>query len=363
MNQRVLSVSLSHVIRSIAGLLLPISFLSLIAWATAGSASGSTTDPIRGAAWIWMGLHHLPFQLSFPPANIPGYLTYLPIGGVLLPFLAIRISFNRALERLQGDYHDLNLVRLVFSLWYTAIFTFVAFVSASATIHPQWYLAPIFSFLLALLATLSTGSRVRPSRALTIALRIWAIMFGTAFLLLTLLLILHFDTVKTITVTLDAGFFGGLLLLFINLLYLPNAAIASLSYFAGTGFAVGAGTVVAPVWYQLGQIPALPLLGIVPTGKFPWALLGILFFIGMGALLARLSLHYGLSTLIQSYLFTVALTVLTGYLASGSLITAEMGAMGVSVWKFTIAVALEIGIGAGGTTFLMNRQFQVKARR
>ena len=362
MNQRVLSVSLSHVIRTIATLLLPIAFLSLIAWATAGSASGSTTDPIRGATWIWMGLHHMPFQLAFPPANIPGYLTYLPIGGVLLPFLAIRISFNRALERLKGDYHDLNMVRLVFSLFYTVIFTFIAFVSASAAIRPQWYLAPVFSFLLALLATISTGSRVRPSRALNIALRIWAIMFGAAFILLTLLLILHFDTVKTITVTLDAGFFGGLLLLFINLLYLPNAAIASLSYFAGTGFAVGTGTVVAPVWYQLGQIPALPLLGIVPTGKIPWALLGILFFIGMGVLLARLSLRYGFTTLIQSYIFTVALTVLTGYLASGSLLTAEMGAMGVSIWKFTLAVALEIGIGAAATTFLMNRQLQVKAR-
>ena len=82
----------------------------------------------------------------------------------------------------------------------------------------------------------------------------------------------------------------------------------------------------------------------------------------MGVLLARLSLHNGFNTLIQSYIFTVALTVLTGYLASGSLLTAEMGAMGVSIWKFTLAVALEIGFGAAATTFLMNRQLQVKTR-
>jgi hypothetical protein len=362
MNQRVLSVSLSHVIRCIATLLLPISFLSLIAWATAGSDSGSTTDPIRGASWIWMGLHHLPFQLAFPPTGLPGYLTYLPIGGVVIPFLSIRISFNRALDRLQGDYHDLNLVRLTFSLWYTLFFTVIAYVSASPAIRPQWYLAPIISFALSLLATISTGSRVRPTRALHIALRMWAIMCGTAFLLLTILLILDFDTVKTITITLDAGLFGGILLLILNLLYLPNAAIALLSYFAGTGFAVGAGTVVAPIWYELGQLPALPLLGIVPTGTFPWALFGILFFIGIGALLARLSLHFGLSTLVQSYIFTVALAVLIGYLASGSLMTAEMGAMGVSIWKFAASIALEVGLGAGATTFLMNRQLQVKAR-
>ncbi len=61
--QRVLSVSLSHVLRSAATLLLPFSFLALVAWATAGSASGGTSDPIRGAVWIWLGAHHLPFHL------------------------------------------------------------------------------------------------------------------------------------------------------------------------------------------------------------------------------------------------------------------------------------------------------------
>ena len=362
MNQRVLSVSLSHVIRSIATLLLPISFLALIAWATGGSASGSTTDPIRGATWIWMGLHHLPFQLAIPPAATPGYLTYLPIGGVLLPFLIIRFSFNRALDRLQGDYHDLNSVRLIFSTLYALLFTVIAFFSSSAAVHPQWYLAPIFGLILALLATVSTGSRVRPSRALHIALRLWALMLGAAMVVLTALLIVNFATIKTITVALDAGIFGGLLLLMINLLYLPNAAIGLLSYFAGTGVAVGVGTIVSPTWYQLGKLPTLPLLGILPTGKFAWALLGILFFIAIGFLLALWSLPFGLNTMIQSYLFTCALTILLAYLASGSLITAEMGAMGVSVWKFGVALALEIALGAALTTFVMNKQLQKKAR-
>jgi hypothetical protein len=359
--QRVLSVSLSHVLRSAATLLLPFSFIALIAWATAGSASGSTSDPIRGAVWIWLGAHHLPFQLALPPTSLPGYLTFLPIGGLVLPFLVIRAAFNRAIDRLQGDFHDINGVRLIFSGMYAALLTALAFLSGSTAVTPQWYLAPIFGFLLALVATLSAGYRVNPSRSLRIALRITAIFMGAALMVTALLLILNFTQVKNITISLQPGFFGGLLLLVLNVLYLPNAAVATAAYFSGTGLAVGAGTIVSPWWYQLGQIPALPLLGILPTSRHPLALFGVLFFIGLGVLLARWALNYGIQTLVQSYLFTIALATLLAYLASGALLTAEMGAMGVSIWKFVLSIAVEIGIGAAATTFFMNKRLSGKS--
>jgi hypothetical protein len=359
--QRVLSVSLSHVIRSAATLLLPFSFIALIAWATAGSASGSTSDPIRGAVWIWLGAHHLPFQLALPPTSLPGYLTFLPIGGLVLPFLVIRAAFNRAIDRLQGDFHDINGVRLIFSGMYAALLTALAFFSGSTAVTPQWYLAPIFGFLLALVATLSAGYRVNPSRSLRIALRVTAIFMGAALIVTALSLILNFTQVKNITISLQPGFFGGLLLLVLNVLYLPNAAVATAAYFSGTGLAVGAGTIVSPWWYQLGQIPALPLLGILPTSRHPLALFGVLFFIGLGVLLARWALNYGIQTLVQSYLFTIALATLLAYLASGALLTAEMGAMGVSIWKFVLSIAVEIGIGAAATTFFMNKRLSGKS--
>lgn len=353
--QRVLSVSLSHVIRSAAFLLLPFSFIALIAWATAGSASGSTTDPIRGAVWIWLGAHHIPFQLALPPTGIAGYLTYLPIGGVVLPFIAIRTAFNRAIDRLQGDFHDINGVRIIFSSLYALIVTALSFLSKSTAVSPQWYLALIIAFLIALIATLTAGTRVSLSKPVRIAVRIWAIALGVSLVSVMILIFINISQVKDITTTLQPGFFGGFLLLFLNALYLPNAAVALAAYFSGTGLAVGAETIVSPLWYQLGQIPALPLLGILPTGKQPLALIAILGFIGLGVLLARWSLVYGIQSLIQSYIFTVVGAVLLGYLASGSLITAEMGAMGVSIWKFALSIAVEIGIGAAATTAVMNR--------
>ena len=214
--QRVLSVSLSHVIRSAAAMLLPLAFISLIAWATAGSSSGSTSDPIRGAIWIWLGAHHLPFQLALPPTSIPGYLTYLPIGGLVLTYLVIRATFNRAVDKLQGYFHDINSVRLIFAAMYALLLTIMAFLSGADAVTPQWYLAPIFGFFIALIATLSAGYRVNPSRSLRIALRITAILLGASLLVITALLIANFNLIKDITISLQPGFFVGILLLSLN---------------------------------------------------------------------------------------------------------------------------------------------------
>ena len=353
--QRVLSVSLSHVFRAAAFLLLPFSFIALIAWATAGSASGSTTDPIRGAVWIWLGAHHIPFQLALPPTGLAGYLTYLPLGGVVLPFFAIRSAFSRAVDRLSGYFHDINGVRIIFSAMYALLVTILAFISRSTAVTPQWYLAPFIAFAISLLATMTAGTKVLPSRATRVAARITALILGAGFIIASLLIFINLSQVRDISISLEPGIFGGVLLLFLNFLYLPNAAVGVAAYFSGTGLAVGTGTLVSPLWYHLGQIPALPLLGILPTARQPFALLGILFFIGLGVLLAQWSAQYGLQTFIQSYIFTLVGCVILAYCASGSLITAEMGAMGVSIWKFVLSIAVEIGIGAVATLAIKNR--------
>jgi hypothetical protein len=358
--QRVLSVSLSHAFRSVFYLLLPFAFIALIAWATAGSATGSTTDPIRGAVWIWLGAHHLPFQLALPPSGIAGYLTYLPIGGVLLPLLIIRSTFNRALGRLQGDYHDINVVRLAFSIFYSALVTALAWLSSSIAVTPQWYLAPIFGFIVALIATFTAGARISASRGLRMALQIVALAVGVGLIATALLIVTNFEQVKLITISLQPGFFGGALLLLLNILYLPNVAIGVLAYFSASGVAVGTGTIVSPWWYELGQIPALPLLGILPTDRAPLALLGIALFIALGALLAIWSQQRGLTTLIQSFTLTIAIFTLLAYWSSGSLITTEMGAVGVSIWKFILSIAIQMGAGAALTTLVIS---QVNARK
>ena len=73
MFQRVLAVTLAQVVRSISVVLLPIAFLSLIAWATAGSTNGNTSDPVRAAIWLWLGAHHLAFNLTISEGAAAGW--------------------------------------------------------------------------------------------------------------------------------------------------------------------------------------------------------------------------------------------------------------------------------------------------
>ncbi len=72
MVQRVLAVTFAQALRSAGILLLPLAFITLIAWATAGSTTGTTSDPIRAALWIWLGAHHVHFDLSLSPTGVAG---------------------------------------------------------------------------------------------------------------------------------------------------------------------------------------------------------------------------------------------------------------------------------------------------
>jgi hypothetical protein len=353
--QRVLSVSLSHAIRGAALVLLPFAFVALVAWATAGSATGTTTDPIRGAAWIWLGAHHIPFSLSLPPTGIAGYFSYLPWGAIALPFIAVRSTFNRALDRLQGDFHDINGVRTAYSIFYTIIVTALAYLTSSPSVRPQWYLAPLFGFFISIIATLTCGQKLKLSAPVQIASRMTALIVGFFMVTVGVMIFINFAEVKRLSVALQPGIFGGALLLLLNALYLPNAAMAVASYVAGTGFAVGTGTLVSPWWHHIDQLPVLPLLGILPLHRHPLLLASALFFVAMGVLLVYWTLESGVMLLIQSGIFLSAILILLAYLSSGSLMTDEMGAFGLSIWKFGLASILEIAVGAAVTTFLFAR--------
>jgi Family of unknown function (DUF6350) len=354
--QRVLSVSLSHAIRGAAFVLLPFAFIALVAWATAGSATGTTTDPIRGAAWIWLGSHHIPFSLALPPTGNPGYFSYLPWGAIALPFFAIRSTFNRSLDRLQGDFHDANGVRSIYSIFYTIIVTAIAYLTSSPTVQPQWYLAPIFAFFISITATLTCGPRLPISASAVIATRIVAVIVGFFMVVIGVLIFTNFAQVKLLTTALQPGIFGGVLLLLLNILYLPNAAVALASYTAGSGFAVGAGTLVSPWWLHTDQLPVFPLLGILPTQRHPLLIASAIFFIAIGALLVYWTLNSGIQRLLQSALFLAILIVIVSYLSSGSLMTTEMSAFGVSIWKFGLVAISEISIGAAIATFITVRR-------
>jgi len=349
MLQRVLAVSFAQVLRTVAILLLPLAFISLIAWATAGSATGNTSDPMRAAIWLWLGAHHIPFFLN---GTATGYLSYLPIGAMLLPFFALRSGFGRALSKLHGDFHNIASVRSIFASQYALVVTLLALASRSPSVTSQWYLAPVFAFLIAYLASLTAGSRTRMSQAVSYATRVLAILLGTSFIFLAIAIFLNISTFKNISIVLQPGFFGAILLFALNLFYLPNLAVSVLAYFTGTGFAVGTGTLVSPFTHRLGEIPALPLLSVLPTSSSKWALLAVALVIALGALMAAWALTSSTQALVQAIILLSISISLIGYLASGSLMTDAMSAVGVSLWKLALSITIELGIGVATMVFI-----------
>lgn len=352
MVQRVLGASLIQALRAAAILLIPFWLISLIAWATAGSISGSTSDPIRAATWIWLGGHHVPFALN--TNGTPGLLSYLPLGALILPFFVIRNGLVRTFDNLHGQYSSVGNVRVVYSLCYALIATALAFVSRTPEIQPITYIAFPTTLILALLASATVERRTRISAPIMLTSRLLAIALGLSALAVTVSLGSNFAKARNITTILEPGYLGGLLHILLNLMYLPNLFVAGLAYFAGAGFAIGQGTLIAPFAVRSGGIPALPILAATPADRYYVALVGIGILIALGALLA----HWAgdIRTIAQTLVIFIMSIAALSYLSSGSLITDAMGAIGVSVWKTTLIVGGEVALGALITVLISQRK-------
>ena len=349
---RVLGAALPQVLRSVAWLLLPTSFIALLAWATAGSATGNTGDPLRAAIWIWIGAHSIPFDLSLPPSGLAGHLSYLPLGALIFPVLAIRSGVARTIERLDNDNSLVGAARAAFAVGYTLFALAASFFSKTDSIRPVWYFAIIYVLPFTLLCAATVGRRVALSQGFLYGSRIIALLLGLSSIVFGILLLVNISMVKNLTTVLQPGIFGGFLLLLLNILYIPNAIVSTLAYFSGVGFAVGSGTLVSPTSFRLNKIPAMPLLGALPENKSLISLVGVLVIVAAGALLVTWTISLDQRVLVQSLIVAVLLAAFVGYSGSGALITDAMSAVGVSTWKFTLAIAAQLGLGAALAIYL-----------
>ena len=351
MLQRVLWVSLTQALRSVALILLPCAFLSLLAWATAGSTEGNTLDPMRAAGWLWLASHHIPFDLILPPSGKAGLFSYLPLGALIFPFLAIRSGFIRAASQLDEEdrgARGLRLMRSLISIFYTGFAALIAWATTSSGVKPMLYLVPLATFPISWLAMSSVRNFSSRQRIFSIelALRFMAVVMGIASLVLALSLFVNQATIHDITVVLQPGWLGGTLLFIVGLLYIPNAILATLSYLIGPGFTLGVGTTFSALTHEISQIPAVPLLGALPSGQNPLILFSALGICLGGMFIYIIAMRRDFKTFISSFSIIVSGIALLAFLSSGQLLTEALNPFGVSTWKFTLAFALEFLSGA-----------------
>jgi MFS family permease len=354
-----LLVSFKQAVRSITLILLPLSFISLIAWATAGSSTGNTADPLRAALWFFLIAHHIPLDLSLSNNAISGALTYFPIGALLIPFLAIRSGYRKIIEE-QGEFAPrqkrLLIISLAFS--YATVGTILSLFATGNTVSAPFYLVfPILFIVAGLSAFLSSnllpehGIKFPWQRALKVSWIVLMALIGIGGVIFSLSLGWHFTTVLQLTQVIEPGIFGGLAFLAVQILYLPNFAIAALSYLAGSGVVIGNGSWLNPFVHRIDEIPAIPLLGGLPVHPHPYLILLMLLFVAIGFLIAR----YGegiYSDRVEQQRFYLAtlgiIVVLTLFIArasSGELLSSNLSSVGPQWWLMPIMLTLEIALG------------------
>lgn len=102
-----------------------------------------------------------------------------------------------------------------------------------------------------------------------------AIVVAVASLLLSVLIFANFPAIVRLYEGLQGGGGGGLVLTAAQLSFMPNFVAWVVSWLVGPGFALGTGSSVSPLGTQLGPVPALPILGALPTGTLTYGFIGL----------------------------------------------------------------------------------------
>ncbi len=340
MAARALGVSFRQALRSVALTLFPLAFISLFTWASAGTIAGNTADPVRAAAWLYLALHLIPFHLA------TGKLTLLPLLAVIYPMWAIR----RGLPSVEEAFTKLNGARIIYSLWYALLSELLALASIHHGIFANLYLTPLITFIISMIAT-ARFNRAQ-LRFFYFALYLLAIALGIGALAFALSLQSHLVEVKSISIVLGTGVVGGILMTLVQLLYLPNIAIAAIAYLTGVGFSFGAHSAIDGAHITIGQVPALPFVAALPTGIHKELKFGIIFWVALFVVLFTFSRLRGASffdltrnLIAQGARLFIAITAIA-YLSAGELFTSALNPVGVIWWHLLENLAIAFAFAA-----------------
>lgn len=200
------------------------------------------------------------------------------------------------------------------------------------------------------------GIVMRGARGAAAAL---AVYLGVGALLVAASLVVHHAQVMALSRQVGGGW-SGVPVLVLGLLAAPNAVIAAMTYLAGTGFAVGTGTHVAPGGATHGLVPAFPLLGALPAGAASpvvWVLVvATPLAAGMVAAnscrraatwrarCAELGVSAGLAALASGVL---------AWQGGGSIGAGRLSAVGASAWLSALTIGAEVAVAGAVTLGLL----------
>ncbi|KQY24415.1 hypothetical protein ASD16_02405 [Cellulomonas sp. Root485] len=293
--------------RWVAGLLSALqaallSFLVLTLPAVAAYVATSADPSNSGVGWfrsvgvgsaLWLLGHGVPAHVG------PVVVTLVPLGVTLIALFVCYASARRSGLATWSSYaagvgaYTLVTVLLAVVTGVVGVDLLRAFVGGalvSATGLGAGLLArpespslraitrPVWSRCPAPLRTGAAGALVASAALVTVAALVTAlwVLAGRA-------------TIGDVVRGLGLDAVGGVVLAVAELAYLPNLVMWALAWLTGAGFAVGAGTHFAPDGVVGGALPAVPMLGALPsadvvgpaTSLVPLVLVGVGAFVGL----------------------------------------------------------------------------------
>jgi hypothetical protein len=159
-----------------------------------------------------------------------------------------------------------------------------------------------------------------------------ALTVAAASVLVAALFVVRFAEVIGLYEALHTEVIGGVAVTAGQVAVLPNLVLWAVAWLVGPGFAIGIGSHVSPLGTAVGPLPALPVLGALPSTDSPFGYAGILVPV-VAAFLAGVAIRPALTRAVGylSPLIVIAVAAGTGVvggLVLGVLTAASAGAAG-----------------------------------
>jgi hypothetical protein len=321
-------------------------------------------------------------SLGFAGAGTPFVLTIAPLGFAMVTVL-LGARAGRRIGQIPHNYLGVLAAIATFALLSLGVTLSTLTASARPSVW-QGALLPTIVFTVGLFVGVVFGSRGsvavrgtasgrsildrlggRPrSRAVATAalaggLGAASVVTAVSAVLVAVLLLLSYAKIISLYEGVHAAVLGGIAITVGQLAFLPNLVVWAAAWLVGPGFAIGTGSAVSPLGTSLGPIPAIPILGALPSGQFAWGFLGLLIPVLAGfpaAILVRPRLVAAFDTRAPTGVLvgTGLLIGVVGGVTLGLLAWASAGAAGpgrlVDVGPSPLLVgafaALEFGVAA-----------------
>jgi hypothetical protein len=374
-------------LRAAAACLVPVLVPVVLGWVLGAGGQATWIQAARLAVGLWLLAHHAGLTVA------GGHVGLVPVGLATLPLIACWYAGRRLARTMDPNAERIAAgatrakpvmpswrVLATFSTAYCVIAGLASPVATMPGVAPVTYQAVLGAAVTSVVgvvlgaASYRFGGGVRglewvlsrlPEQCqpwLRPAAAAVAVQLAAGVLLVGALIGFGVPRVLALHHALQTGRVGGAVLIFGELLLLPNLVLWACAAMAGPGFAIGAGSSVTLGATTLGPLPAIPVLAALPApGTAPapaWGLLAVPVLAGVvaGWLVVRqapkLPLAARLGRALGAAVTAGAVMAVLSWLSGGPAGPGRLGAVGPAPLLVGVAVTAELAVGAAASVLL-----------